>query len=215
MRILEDCTSAWPQPEMQSQIDALRDAFSADTNRPFQLKASFPFGSPGPTGLQPSPPLETNYQQSMLSRHEPITHIPQMSYGSQPMTPPTSAGLQDLNDRSLASSSTGMMPSDHLQLPLQTNLMSNSPIEWNPTPIFKYGICFEVLLQQLTCVPVIGPPHLGQTLPRQLQWLPRCLSNLHLCIHQHQSCHTTCLPYKIPFLHNSSCIICHLTWPLS
>lgn len=37
---------AWPMPEVQKQIDSIREAFSADTRRPFVLKPSFPYGSP-------------------------------------------------------------------------------------------------------------------------------------------------------------------------
>lgn len=48
MRVLERCASAWPVPEIQSQIDSLRLTFSADVNRPFELKESF-YVDPVPT----------------------------------------------------------------------------------------------------------------------------------------------------------------------
>ena len=38
MRILEDTMSTWPLPDMLKQIDAVREAFSVDTRKPFVLK---------------------------------------------------------------------------------------------------------------------------------------------------------------------------------
>jgi hypothetical protein len=34
-------------PDMQRQIDALREVFSADMRKPFVLKPTFPYGNPG------------------------------------------------------------------------------------------------------------------------------------------------------------------------
>jgi len=145
MRILEHCTSAWPMPEMQTQIDALREAFSADTSRPFELKRSFPFGSPNSSqasyGLQPSPPLDAGLNHPMLARHEShgqVSQIPQY-HPQQPMTPPISAGLDNSNDKTLPPASMPMMSNGLSQnIPLQTTSMGNDQVEWNPTPIFTY-----------------------------------------------------------------------------
>ena len=43
-------------PDMQRQIDSMREAFSADLRKPFVLKPSFPYGSPSPSASHPSPP---------------------------------------------------------------------------------------------------------------------------------------------------------------
>ena len=59
MRILERCVSAWPMPETEVQINALRAAFSADVHRPFELKESFPLGSPSDQS-RPSPVSQPN-----------------------------------------------------------------------------------------------------------------------------------------------------------
>ena len=143
MRILETCTTAWPQPEMQTQIDALRDAFSADTSRPFQLKPHFPFGSPPLTGmsLQPSPPLETSqFQQPSVSRHQSFsTQIPQFSYPAQPMTPPVSAGLPSERERQMSASGS-LMSSNLHTMPMSNMSVPNASTDWNPTPIFQYVI---------------------------------------------------------------------------
>lgn len=44
MRLLEQCMSLCPMPEMQSKIDSLRNVFSADIRKPFILKPSFTYG---------------------------------------------------------------------------------------------------------------------------------------------------------------------------
>ena len=43
MRLLEQCVSLCPMPEMQSKIDSLRNVFSADIRKPFVLKPSFAY----------------------------------------------------------------------------------------------------------------------------------------------------------------------------
>lgn len=140
MRLLEQCMEAWPMPEMQIQVNQLREAFSADINRPFELKRGFPFESPSPSaaGLQPSPPLDKNIQHPM---HVSLGQQGQTPYNTMPMTPPiSSTGLsfEDSKDGLLMSGSTQMMSSSQQQgMPLQTTPMSIGQ-EWNPTPIFAY-----------------------------------------------------------------------------
>lgn len=140
MRILESCTSTWPVPDMQARIDALREAFSADTSRPFELKPSFPYGSPtSSAGLQPSPPPEDHLAHHMLPRQESLGQSHQLTYNPQPITPPVSAGFDASKGNSLSSVSMPMMSNgQQQQLPLQTSSMGNDQVEWNPTPIFKY-----------------------------------------------------------------------------
>ncbi|KAJ8123906.1 hypothetical protein ONZ43_g260 [Nemania bipapillata] len=65
MRILEKTMNSWPLPEMLKQIDAVREAFSADTRKPFVLKPSFPYGSPHPS-TQSSPPRAATFKPPML-----------------------------------------------------------------------------------------------------------------------------------------------------
>lgn len=140
MRILENCTSAWPMPEMQTQIDALREAFSADTNRPFELKKSFPFASPSSNGLQPSPPLDNGHPPPMLTRHESHGRVNQVPYHTQPITPPVSAGFDMPEDVTLPSASMSMMKHESQQhIPMPASSLGASQAEWNPTPIFKYA----------------------------------------------------------------------------
>lgn len=144
MRILEQCMQAWPMPEMQMQVNQLREAFSADVNRPFELKRGFPFESPSPSvgGLQPSPPLDGSLQHPMLTRHDSLggrqTKIP---FHATPMTPPiSSAGLSfEESKDGLLMSGSGTLPlmgsTQQQTMPMQTTAMSIGQ-EWNPTPIF-------------------------------------------------------------------------------
>lgn len=45
MRVLEKCSGFWPMSDIEQQISALREASSADINKPFLLKPSFPYDS--------------------------------------------------------------------------------------------------------------------------------------------------------------------------
>ena len=119
-------------PEMQTQIDALREAFSADTSRPFELRSTFPYGSPGGT-LRSSPPIDVKYQSlSRQTSHE-------MPYHAQPMTPPVSAGLEDLRDRQMGTSpqSTMMVSGQQQAVPMTGTSMASDQMNWNPKGIFE------------------------------------------------------------------------------
>ncbi|RFU28378.1 hypothetical protein B7463_g7978, partial [Scytalidium lignicola] len=150
MRILEKCSNSWPMPDMQQQIDSLRQAFSADIRKPFVLKSTFPYGSPGPASLSP-PRSHLQYrqnsgngtaidQQSLEQPH--AQQHSQVSYPSHPITPPISTGDVDTKSDSPAVQSLVMMASGQRapqpqQLPPMTSgvpVVENST--WNPTRIF-------------------------------------------------------------------------------
>ena len=134
MRILEKCTSAWPMPEMQSQIDALREAFSADTSKAFALKATFPYGSPG-TALRTSPPVDKTYLNHTLSREPSREQTHQIQYNARPLTPPMTAGLDDGKDMPM-----GMMANGQQQpMRMASTPLGSDQLQWNPTRIFEYG----------------------------------------------------------------------------
>ncbi|RDL33170.1 Uncharacterized protein BP5553_08609 [Venustampulla echinocandica] len=147
MRILEKCTSSWPMPDMQQQIDALRQAFSADIRKPFVLKPSFPYGSPGaPVNTTPPRP---NHQYRNLGAHavtldqQNIGHqhtqpSQPVSYPNHPISPPISAGgITDTKSDSPAAQSLMMMGS---QRGPQQSMASGVPTvessSWNPTRLF-------------------------------------------------------------------------------
>jgi len=134
MRILEKCTSAWPMPEMQTQIDALREAFSADTTKAFELKGSFPYGSPG-SALRTSPPLDIKYQHQTLSCEPSHEQTHQIQYNARPLTPPMTAGLDGCKDRPLAMMANGQQQ----PMRMASSSIGNDQLQWNPTRIFEYG----------------------------------------------------------------------------
>ena len=138
MRILEKCSSAWPMPEIQAQIDSLRLAFSADTHRPFELKPSFPYGSPSEP-YQPSPPMDAHYHPhpSQLSSNVQS----RVGFNTHPITPPISAGAESdaKSDTSSQLQSLGMVPHQPPTThPLEAPLVDEN--SWDPTRIIKYVI---------------------------------------------------------------------------
>ena len=119
-------------PEMQSQIDALREAFSADTSRPFELRPTFPHGSPGGM-LGQNPPLDVKYPSlSRQTSHDIPYHV------QQPMTPPVSAGLEDHRDRQIGGSPQShiMVNGQQQTMPMTSESMSHD-MNWNPKGIFQ------------------------------------------------------------------------------
>jgi hypothetical protein len=133
-------------PDMQHQIDALREAFSADINKPFVLKPSFPYGSPA-TPVHNTPPrsnpqyrqggAQNNPHQSLEQHH---ASQPQVSrYTSHPISPPVSAGgVTDPKSDSPAVQSLVMMASGQQRGPPQAmNVGMTDQSSWNPSKIFE------------------------------------------------------------------------------
>ncbi|KAG0651542.1 Nitrogen assimilation transcription factor nit-4 [Hyphodiscus hymeniophilus] len=142
MRILEKCTSSWPMPDMQQQIDALREAFSADTRKPFVLKPSFPYGSPNAPVNSTPPRVQTQYRQGSShssSMDQQTMTQQQVSYTNHhPISPPISAGGVDPKSDSPAIQSLVMMASGQ-RAPQQQQPMASGmtePAGWNPSRIF-------------------------------------------------------------------------------
>ncbi|KAI3318526.1 hypothetical protein HD806DRAFT_540140 [Xylariaceae sp. AK1471] len=140
MRILEKTMSSWPLPEMLKQIDAVREAFSADTRKPFVLKPSFPYGSPHPS-TQSSPPRTATFKPPMLRTNslDPNLdvhggHHSHVSY--HPITPISSVGSGDSKGDSPSVQSLSMLgPGQSTQPPLSHAPMVDHPT-WNPSRIF-------------------------------------------------------------------------------
>ena len=149
MRILEKCMSAWPMPDMQRQIDAVREAFSADTRKTFVLKPSFPYGSPH-SGTHPSPSgpspgfrpalgrTGSSMEHQRIDTQAAVQHS-QVSYTGHPISPPISAGPVDSKSDSPAVQSLVMMASGQAtQAPAMQQAMSLADAPgWNPSRIFE------------------------------------------------------------------------------
>jgi hypothetical protein len=116
-------------PEIQAQIDSLRLAFSANTNRPFELKPTFPYGSPSEP-YQPSPTLETQYhpQPSQISQLQE-----RAGFQAYPITPPISAGTEDSKRGTPQLQPPGLIATH----PVQTEAPLVDENSWDPTRIIK------------------------------------------------------------------------------
>jgi hypothetical protein len=132
MRLLEQCASSWRMPEVEAQINALRVAFSANIDKPFELKASFPFGSPSEPH-RPSPPSDSQYHNLQIPpnpQYEYPRHVP---HPSQTLTPPISAGASDSRTDSPQYAQTFAPP--HGQMPNHNSIPMPDNVQWNPTPL--------------------------------------------------------------------------------
>ncbi|KAF2234490.1 hypothetical protein EV356DRAFT_446659 [Viridothelium virens] len=135
MRIMEQCINAWPMPEVQLQINSLREAFSADLAKPFELKPSFPYNSPVNVN-HPSPP--NDYRPAQLSTHDPssLDQPGQVYHNAHPITPPISAGDADSKADSPAAQSLMMMATGQRHAQQIGSIPISEPSHWNPSRIF-------------------------------------------------------------------------------
>ena len=133
---MEQCINAWPMPEVQLQINSLREAFSADLTKPFELKPSFPYNSPIDAN-QPSPPHE--YRPPQLSGHDssPLDQPGQVYHHTNPITPPISAGGTESKADSPAAQSLMMMASGQRHAQQLGSVPITEPGQWNPSRIFE------------------------------------------------------------------------------
>lgn len=138
MRILETCSPAWPIPEMQQQVNSLRQAFSADISKPFELKPTFPFGSP--QVAPQSSPLSSHghYRPRHPSQTSPLEQPGQINYYAHPISPPISTSDHESKADSPVAQSLVMMASG--QRPPQStsaNMQLPDSVQWNPQRIFE------------------------------------------------------------------------------
>ena len=141
MRILEQCSTAWPMPEIQSQIDSLRLAFSADVSRPFELKPTFPYGSPSEPYQPSPPPFDSSHYTPPMSQ---VTGGVQsrVGYSTYPISPPISTGTEDAKSDSSQLQPLGMITTH----PVSSHSMEAPLVDensWDPTRIIKYEPNFQ------------------------------------------------------------------------
>ena len=137
MRILEQCMTAWPMPDMQKQIDSVREAFSADTRKPFVLKPSFPYGSPQPPTYTSTPRSNASVPLG-LSRQDSFDQASgHLGYSTHPISPPISAGpLDHKNDSSPNAQSLAMMAAGQAPPVMPAAMPMGDASSWNPARIF-------------------------------------------------------------------------------
>lgn len=147
MRIMEKVMEVWAMPELRQQVEAVREAFSADTRKPFVLKPSFPYGSPQPSNSASPPHLQGNRaygstaaaaeRASPMGQQLDAQNAQNVSFPGLPISPPISAGAVDSKGDSPGGQPM-MMISQGGQAPATTQSMSlpEQPT-WNPARIFE------------------------------------------------------------------------------
>ncbi|KAF2013414.1 hypothetical protein BU24DRAFT_349768 [Aaosphaeria arxii CBS 175.79] len=143
MRILETCKPAWPMPEMHQQVDNLRQAFSADVTKPFELKPTFPFGSPQ-VATQSSPLSNAgSYRSRLPSQQSPLEQPGQVNYHAHPITPPISASDHDPKTDSPVAQSLVMMAAGQRAPQNQASMQMQEPAQWNPQRLLdQWNVAF-------------------------------------------------------------------------
>ncbi|KAL9060473.1 MAG: hypothetical protein Q9162_000646 [Coniocarpon cinnabarinum] len=127
MRILEKCASSWPVPQLKIQIDSLRQAFSADLNKPFELRQNFPFGSPDPSSEGASPHSEPTYLHQAQHRRVQSGQSFSAPFGAAPVTPPqtTPVTSQEYTPSICIGAIDGSMP-------------AQQHAQWDPSGVFQH-----------------------------------------------------------------------------
>ncbi|KAL4889151.1 C6 finger domain protein [Aspergillus ambiguus] len=168
MRILERCSAAWPMPEIQAQIDSLRLAFSADINRPFELKPTFPYGSPSEP-YHPSPPMDSQYHPQITQVSSSMQN--RLGYNTYPVTPPISAGAEDTKSDSSQVQPLGMIPPQ----PVSTQSIEAPLVDensWDPTRIItQWDMAFSMAPSTINSPPMaMNNPAAGLQTPVSTQY---------------------------------------------
>ncbi|OAQ98152.1 hypothetical protein LLEC1_01503 [Akanthomyces lecanii] len=142
MRIMEQVMEVWPMPELQTQIDTVREAFSADTRRAFVLKPSFPYGSPHPSNKSSPPHAPSNAYQGNPARSGSLDqHLDahsSLGYVNNPITPPISTGAMGSKNESPAVQNLDLIPQVATSMPaMPPNMGLANQVAWNPSRIFE------------------------------------------------------------------------------
>jgi len=121
-------------PEMQQQVNSLRQAFSADISKPFEMKPTFPFGSPQ---VAPQSSPHGSYRSRHPSQASPLEQPGQVNYHAHPITPPSSASDPVLKADSPVAQSLVMMASGQRAPPPAGSMQMPETAQWNPQRIFE------------------------------------------------------------------------------
>ncbi|KAL5116257.1 hypothetical protein ACEQ8H_005815 [Pleosporales sp. CAS-2024a] len=143
MRILETCGPHFPMPEMQAQVNSLRQAFSADITKPFDMKPTFPFGSPQVTSHSSPLSNQGSYRSRHPSQASPLEQPGQVNYHAHPISPPISASDRGTKADSPVAQSMVMMASGQRAPASATSMQLQEPAQWNPQRIFdQWNVAF-------------------------------------------------------------------------
>lgn len=139
---MEKVMDVWEMAELRQQVEAVREAFSADTRKPFVLKPSFPYGSPHPSNSS-SPPRAAQGYRPATDRAPPLDQRldPQnsqsVSFPGLPISPPVSTGRTDSNGDSPAGQPISTMSQAGQAPGIQQGISIGEQPTWNPARIFE------------------------------------------------------------------------------
>ncbi|KAK5948083.1 hypothetical protein OHC33_010925 [Knufia fluminis] len=149
MRVLERCILEWPMPEVEAQINGLRAAFSVDLNKPFDLKPTFPYGTPSEHSKSPEERRSSEPQQHFQNSQEQQFYQQSMQHNTYFQTPAVSAVpttrpqapqfRQDYHE--------GPTNQQYHQMASTNNPNNATPPteQWNPTPIInQFNTAFAI-----------------------------------------------------------------------
>lgn len=141
MRIMEQVMEVWNMPELQGQIDAVREAFSADTRKPFALKPSFPYGSPHQSNAASPPRSASDYRSAsragLLDHQLDPQTAPHVSQIRHPLSPPGSVSAMDSKGDHFPQQTLGMMPPVSQGPVMHHGVTPSEAPAWNPSRIFE------------------------------------------------------------------------------
>ena len=200
-------------PEMEAQINTLRVAFSADVDKPFELKSSFPYGSPSGQ-YHPSLPLDDYDKGAQISSkpsYDNTTRYSQISHITpQAMTPTIETGLSDqkpLIAQYQGDPDTAQVHHNQTQssLPTPQSDTTQGQSQWNPMPIIdQWNNAFSIPPSQMappsnhSSSPTSSlPPHaqpVPQLIPQTPYPQPYTQTNIVAPLFQQQ----TLISYHIP-----------------
>lgn len=145
MRTLEKLSLLWPMDVIRKQIDTLREAFSADINKPFELKPDFPFGSPASQLLE-TPVTPSSHIRSQL-RASPTSQPQQFGHGTDDQTSTSFVSAAQIGPNSLSHHHSASYPLSDSPTVAATNPQMQP---WNPVPIFELVSNYLPVLTHLT-----------------------------------------------------------------
>lgn len=142
VRLMEKVMEVWEMPELRPQVDAIREAFSADIRKPFMLKPSFPYGSPHPSDHSSPSNRAPGFRPAMdrtgtLDQHLDAQSAHNVSYYGHPISPPVSAGAMDSKSDSPAGQPLVMMSQGGQAPGIQQSISLVDQPAWNPSRIFE------------------------------------------------------------------------------
>ena len=157
MRILERCSSSWPVPQVQMQIDSLRQAFSADLNQPFELRPDFPFASPSPDPHPASPPADSGYLSAESGHRQAMSHHNwSNSFDGTPVTPPQGTSIRTPQDMISTTSFSGP----------HSGYVTGGTMGWDPSSIMdKWQTAFNPVNMETPSPGLSGPSMHSSTAP--------------------------------------------------